>query len=183
MGMFDFIAGAVSILLGISAAHLLGAMRDVVAPRRRDWLVVAWYAYLGYLHLLTWWSLFATHAVMSWNLLSFSLVMAVPGFLYLATSTFIAASPSSEITWSKGFERIRPWFFVFYGLFILASAVRETILLDRPLLSKANMMDSISILNSVVGASVSKRQVQIFVVSLEIGLAIIVSAARFYGHR
>ena len=68
MELFNYISVPVSIILGISATHLLSGLRDVIAPHRRDWLVVCWYAYLGYLHLLIWWSFFAAHAIPSWNL-------------------------------------------------------------------------------------------------------------------
>lgn len=90
MELFDFISVAVSIVLGISAAHLLSGMRNVVAPARRDWLVVFWCIYLIYLHLLTWWSLFAARHVVAWNLGLFTLAMAVPGLLYLATSSLVS---------------------------------------------------------------------------------------------
>ena len=44
MELFNYISVAVSIILGISATHLLSGLRDVIAPHRRDWLVVCWYA-------------------------------------------------------------------------------------------------------------------------------------------
>ena len=84
MELFNHISVAVSIILSISAAHLLSGLRDVIAPQRRDWLVTCWYAYLGYLHLLVWWSLFAVHNIANWNLGTFAITMAVPGSLYLA---------------------------------------------------------------------------------------------------
>jgi hypothetical protein len=38
--LFNYLSVAVSIILAISATHLLSGLRDVIAPERRDWLVV-----------------------------------------------------------------------------------------------------------------------------------------------
>ena len=131
--LFNYVSVAVSIILAISATHLLSALRDVIAPQRRDWLVVCWYAYLAYLHLLMWWSLFATHNVSRWNLGSFSIVMAYPAFLYLTVYTLLPESPGAVLSWKEHFQKIRRWFYLFYGLFIAASGAREIFLLGQPL--------------------------------------------------
>jgi hypothetical protein len=183
MELFDFISVAVSIVLGISAAHLLSGLRDVVSPARRDWLVVSWYAYLMYLHLLTWWSLFAARHVLTWNLGFFTLAMAVPGFLYLATSTLLSEAPSAVSSWREHFQKVRPWFFVFYALFIATAGLRETLLLARPLLGITSGADMISIVNATAGAIWSSRKVQIAVITIEVVVALLVSAERFYGAR
>lgn len=184
MELFDYVAAAISIVLGISIAHLLTGLRDVLAPGRRDWLVVGWYAYLAYLHLLTWWSLFAAHNAPTWNLGTFALAMAVPGFLYLALHTLISDDPAAVGSWREHFERVRPWFFVFFALFIGTSAARETLLLSRPLLGIASGVDLLSVLNAAVGAVWANRRVQVAVLCLELVLALFfVSAERFYGTR
>jgi hypothetical protein len=126
---FNYISVAVSIVLAISVTHLLTGLRDVVAPGRRDWLVVCWFGYLRYLHLLTWWSLFATHQVVTWSLGTFAIAMAVPGFLYLALYTLIPEDPAAVHSWREHFENVRRWFFTFYALVIAASALRESVLL------------------------------------------------------
>jgi hypothetical protein len=181
--LFDFISVAVSIVLGISAAHLLSGLRNVVAPARRDWLVVSWCTYLIYLHLLTWWSLFAARHVVAWNLSLFTLAMAVPGFLYLATASLVSEAPATVRSWREHFNRVRSWFFAFYGLFIAASALRETLLLSRPLLGISSGADTISLLNATIGAIWSNRRVQIAVITIEVSIALLVSAQRFYGAR
>ena len=101
MELFNHISVAVSIILAISVAHLLTGLRDVIAPQRRDWLVTCWYAYLGYLHLLIWWSLFAVHNVANWNLGTFAITMAVPGSLYLALYTLLSDAPAAIRSWHE----------------------------------------------------------------------------------
>jgi hypothetical protein len=78
------------------------------------------------------------------------------------------------------FERARPWFFTFYGLFIAASALRETVLLHRPVISIASALDAISVVNASVGAIVSNRRAQVLIFALEVLLAVLVSAQRYY---
>ena len=182
-GIIHFISVAVSIVLGISAAHLLSGMRNVVAPARRDWLVVSWCTYLKYLHLLTWWSLFAARHVVAWN----------PGPLYpcdgntgvpLSRYLFLVSeAPATVRSWREHFNRVRPWFFAFYGLFIATSALRETRLLSRPLLGISSCADTISLFNATIGAIWSNRRVQIAVITIEVSIALLVSAQRFYAAR
>ena len=183
MELFEFISVAVSIVLGISAAHLLSGLRNVVAPARRDWLVVSWYAYLIYLHLLTWWSLFAARQMVAWNLGLFTLAMAVPGFLYLATYSLVSEAPGTVRSWREHFNTVRPWFFAFYGSFIAAAGLRETLLLGRPLFGISSGADTISLLNATMGAIWSNRRVQIAVITIEVSIALSVSAQRFYAAR
>ena len=144
---------------------------------------IGWYAYLGYLHLLVWWSLFAAHNLANWNLGTFAITMAVPGSLYLALYTLLSDAPAAIRSWNEHFQKIRRWFFTFYGLFIATSAVRETLLLGRPLLGVASGFDAITILNVTAGAIWRNRRVQIAVLSLELLIAFLVSAQRFYAAR
>src|SRR5262249_44678784 len=141
------------------------------------------YAYLMYLHVLVWWSLFAARHVLFWNLGLFTLTMAVPGFLYLAACSLVSEAPASVGSWRQHFNTVRPWYFAFYGLFIATSAVRETFLLDRPLLGFSSGADVISVLNAPAGAIWSNRKVQIAVITIEVSIALLVSAERFYGAR
>ena len=181
--LFNYISVAVSIILAISATHLLSGLRDVIAPQRRDWLVVCWYAYLGYLHLLIWWSFFAAHNVARWNLGTFTIAMAVPASLYLAVYTLLSEAPAAVDSWKERFQKIRRWFFLFYGLFIVASEVRETFLLGRPLFGVASVFDAITILNVTAAAIWRNRLIQIVVLSLELLIALMVSVQRFYAER
>ncbi len=181
--LFNYISVAVSIILAISATHLLSGLRDVIAPQRRDWLVVCWYAYLGYLHLLIWWSLFAAHNVSRWNFGTFTIAMAVPASLYLAVYALMSEAPAAVHSWKEHFEKVRRWFFLFYGLFIATSAVRETLLLGRPLLGVGSAFDAITILNVTAGAIWRNRRIQVAVLSLELLIALWISAQRFYGER
>ena len=50
-------------------------------------------------------------------------------------------------------------------------------------LSRANGADTISLLNATTGAIWSNRRVQIAVITIEVSLALLVSAKRFYGAR
>ena len=180
MEVFNHISVAVSIILAISAANLLSSLRDVIAPQRRDWLVTCWYAYLGYLHLLIWWSFFAVHNIAKWNLGTFAITMAVPGSLYLALYTLLSDAPAAIRSWNDHFQKIRHWFFFFYGLFIATSAAREILLLGRPLFGVGTGFDALSILNATVGGIWQNRKIQTVVLSIELLIAFVVSVQRFY---
>ena len=57
------------------------------------------------------------------------------------------------------------------------------LLLGRPLLGISNGADTISLLNATTGAIWSNRRVQIAVITIEVSVALLVSAKRFYGAR
>ena len=58
------------------------------------------------------------------------------------------------------------------------------LLLGRPLLGISNGADTISLLNATTGAIwSSNRRVQIAVITIEVSVALLVSAKRFYGAR
>ena len=63
------------------------------------------------------------------------------------------------------------------------SAVREILLLGRPLLGVASGFDVITILNVTAGAIWRNRRIQIAVLLLELLIAFLVSAQRFYAAR
>jgi hypothetical protein len=181
--LFNHISVPVSIILAISVAHLLSGLRDVIAPQRRDWLVTCWYAYLGYLHLLVWWSLFAVHNIANWNLGTFAITMAVPGSLYLALYTLLSDAPAAIRSWNEHFQKIRRWFFFFYGLFIATSAAREILLLGRPLFGVGTGFDALSILNATAGGIWRNRKIQTVVLLIELLIAFVVSVQRFHAVR
>src|SRR5437867_8524382 len=57
------------------------------------------------------------------------------------------------------------------------------LLLGRPLLGISNGADTISLLNATTGAIWSNRRVQIAVITIEVSVALFVSAKHFYGAR
>jgi ATPase subunit of ABC transporter with duplicated ATPase domains len=57
------------------------------------------------------------------------------------------------------------------------------LLLGGPLLGISNGGDTISLLNATTGAIWSNRRVQIAVITIEVSVALLVSAKRFYGAR
>ena len=57
------------------------------------------------------------------------------------------------------------------------------LLLGRPLLGISNGADTISLLNATTAAIWSNRRVQIAVITIEVSVALLVSAKRFYGTR
>ena len=97
--------------------------------------------------------------------------------------SLLSEAPAAVRSWKENFQKIRRWFFTFYGLFIAMSAVREILLLGRPLLGVASGFDVITILNVTAGAIWRNRRVQIAVLSLELLIAFLVSAQRFYAAR
>ena len=59
MSLFEYVTVAVSIVLGLGVAHLLGNARPVLDRGHRYWLHALWVATLLLLHALEWWALWS----------------------------------------------------------------------------------------------------------------------------
>ena len=116
MTLFEFIAVPVSILLSLSAAKLLGAVRHTIRPGARYWVHTAWVAEMLFVHVLTWWSLWSVRDFTSWTLATFALILALPAFLYVASNALVTDSPDAVESWEAHFFEVRR---VFFGAYLV----------------------------------------------------------------
>jgi len=165
MTLFEYIAAAVSIVLSLSAAQLLGATRYVLAPSRRYWVHATWVADILFIHLLAWWSIWSVRDIATWTFASFALIMVVPASLYIASSILVTDSPRDVESWERHFLKVRRGFYGAYAVTVLAAAARRWLLLDGPLVRPD---DAITYGYLLVGAVSANRRVQAAVVLCEL---------------
>ncbi len=132
MTLFEYIVAAVSIVLSLSAAQLLGATRYVLEPSRRYWVHATWVADILFVHLLAWWSIWSVRDVATWTFASFALIMALPASLYIASSMLVTDAPRDVESWERHFLKVRRGFYGAYAVAILAGATRRALLLSGP---------------------------------------------------
>lgn len=132
MTHFEYIAVAVSIILGLSVIQLLSSLDRVLTKPYRYWLHSLWVLMLFWILVQNWWAFWDLKDV-SWNLGYFLLWVTYVSALYL-TVLALTKTNSAEAIWEEVyFSRTRR----FYGLFILVAVLAvllSWIILDASLL-------------------------------------------------
>jgi hypothetical protein len=164
MTLFEYLAVGVAIVLSLSVAQVLAAVRYVVAPDRRYWVHTAWIVEILFGHIVMWWSIWSYRAVEDWNFGMFFLMLLAPGLLYVVSDALVTHAPAGIASWEDHFMKVRRWFFGVYGLLIVAASLRRWLLLDGQLLTP-NDVFAYSYLS--VGAATSNRRVQAVIIVLE----------------
>jgi hypothetical protein len=128
--LFEYLSVAISIVLSLSAAQLLGNLREVLDPARRYWVHALWVVQTLWLHVLYWWSMWAYRDVESWNLLSFAFVLLVPALLFMSSSALVPSYARSVSSWDEHFFAVRRWYFAARSLLVVFAGLRSWLLLD-----------------------------------------------------
>jgi hypothetical protein len=163
MTLFEYISVAFSVVLSLSAAQLLGNIRSVLDPTRRDWVHGLWMVHLLILHVIVWWSGWALRDV-QWNLGTFSLALSVPALLYVAANTLVSSDRSVSLR--EHFLTQRTLFFTARGLLVLASYAMSYLLLDTKLLVPARLTGVFILVICAVGIASANRRVQVTIAIL-----------------
>lgn len=132
MTHFEFIAVAVSIILGLGVIQLLSNLDRVFAQPYRYWLHSAWVFILFWVLLQNWWAFWDLRDV-AWNLGYFSLWVTYVSALYLMVLA-LTKTNSAEVSWEEVyFSRTRRFFGLFGSVGILA-VLLTWVMLDASLL-------------------------------------------------
>jgi len=158
--LFEYLSVAISIVLSLSAAQILGNLRAVFNPARRYWVQILWVAVVLYTHLLLWWGFWAYRGVESWNLVMFSLVLLNPVLLFVSSTTLVVDGSKSDGTWEQYFFNIRRSFFVTIGLVPAGAVLRNWVLLDIPVVSWGHLPELIMTAIYLSGWAFANRRVQ-----------------------
>ena len=164
MTLFEYLSVAVSIVLSLSAAQILVNLQAVFDPARRYWVHVLWVVIALFVHLLVWWGFWAYRVVDSWNLATFSLVLLNPGILFVATSTLVLNTSTLHRSWEQHFFDIRRSFFVTFGMIAPGAVLRDSILLDTPVVAWGHLPDLLVTAFVIVGWRSANRRVQAILV-------------------
>ena len=115
MTIFEFISVMVSIVLGLSLAHMLAGVSQFARNSKRIDAYLPhslWLVNLLLLHFLTWWS-FWDYRETEWNYARFLIIMLEPLLLFLTTSIAIPRKYDADrIDLRDYFHDVRKWFFI-----------------------------------------------------------------------
>ena len=132
MTHFEFIAVAVSIILGLGVIQLLSNLDRVLAHPRRYWLHSAWVFTLFWLLIQNWWAFWDLRNI-AWNLGYFALLVTYVSALYL-TVLALTKTNSAEVGWEEVYFSRTRRFFSLLGFVAVVAVLLTWIMLDVSLL-------------------------------------------------
>ena len=156
MTHFEYIAVAVSIILGLGVIQLLSNLDRVFARSCRYWLHSAWVLMLFWILVQNWWAFWDLKDV-AWNLGYFSLWVTYVSALYL-TVLALTKTNSAEVSWEEVYFSRTRRFFGLFGFVVILAVLLTWIMLDASLLHpyRYAQYTSIAIL-AILFASKRKR--------------------------
>ncbi len=159
MTLFEYLSVAISIVLALSTAQLLGNLREVFDPARRYWVHALWVVQILLTHFIFWWGFWAYREVESWNLGFFGLALLNPVLLFVCSNVLVRGQPSDGVSWEKHFFSARRWFFVARGAIAVVAQLRVWLLLQLPILEPKGIPALVMILICVTGVLSENKRV------------------------
>ena len=126
MGVFEYLAVLISIVVGLGLTHLLVSITRVIHARhsaRVYWVQLVWALNLALWLIAFWWFTFALNTVTEWTygLYVFLIVYAV--LLYLLAALLFPHDPPDDQDYQSHFFTNRRWFFGALAVFALVDVV------------------------------------------------------------
>jgi hypothetical protein len=111
MTLFEYISGAISIVLALAVARTVDGLRSSIEPGRRYWVHATWVILKLMEAPSFWWGMWGYRDASTWNIVSFTLALALPLILYLQVTGLVGRQPELVSDWRRHFNEQRKWFF------------------------------------------------------------------------
>ena len=159
MTLFEYLAIAFSLVLSLAGMRLIAGLPHAAQPGRRYWVHLCLASWQLVVTVLVFW-LFWSFRTLTWNFLTFVLVLASPGLVYLNACTLIPESPSSVESWREYFYSVRRRYFVGVSCWVLATVAISTVAVKMPLLHPSRGLQALLLSVCVAGALSASHRVQ-----------------------
>ena len=133
MTFFEYLSVGYSIVVSLVVVRIMGGLPAALDRERRYWVHVLWLVYVLVRALGFWWIFWSYRTVETWSFFSFSLVLLLPGLLYMMAVTLIPDGSGDVRSWREHYFAVHRRFFVIFALSLLLVATTSVLLLDAPL--------------------------------------------------
>ncbi len=164
MTLFEYLSVAVSLVLALGLAHLLGNLKALFAPERRYSLHVLLAAQLLLLHALFWWVLWSFRDA-EWDFARFLLALAGPAALY-ACATVLIPTGEAPASWRSHYYQSHRWYFGGQALLLVQVCFMIFSLGGPFILAPDRPLWMLLLLNPIVGAVSKSPRVHAGVIAL-----------------
>lgn len=143
MDAFGYLSVLLSIILGLALAQVLQGYRAILLARGRVRLsaaVLIWSGLLLAIVAQAWWASFGLRDRTHWDFLTFAIILAQMGLIYMAAALVLPDVPSgSAIDLAEHWQRHRAPFFGFM-IAMLAASLLKSVALDARLPSNTDLL-------------------------------------------
>ena len=113
MGLFEYLAVLISIVVGLGLAHVLTSVTRVIHARRSAriyWVQLVWALNVSLWMIAFWWFTFALNTVEVWTYGLYLFLIAYAVMLYLLVALLFPHDPPTDQDYEAHFFANRPWF-------------------------------------------------------------------------
>ena len=158
MDVFNYIAAAVSVVIGLGLTYLLDDVSKLVQNRKRIrpyWVHSVWVLITILLHFQMWWGFWRFHEVSMWTFPVFFCYLVVPATLFVvADLLFPEMTPSTEMSLKNYYFDNRQWIFGALAVFLTLAAISSSVIvIDGRWLHPSNAARATGIGLAIVAAS------------------------------
>ena len=174
MTLFEYLAIAFSLVLSLAGMRLIAGLPHAAQPGRRYWVHLCLASWQLVLTVFVFW-LFWTFRSVTWNFLTFVLVLMSPGLIYLNACTLIPESPSSVESWREYFYSVRRRYFLGLSCWVVTTVAISTVVAGYPLLHPSRGIQAVTLSVCVAGALSRSHRVQATIAVSFLALALLLA--------
>ncbi|HYX45199.1 MAG TPA: hypothetical protein VE820_00015, partial [Sphingomicrobium sp.] len=172
-----------SIVLGLALTQVLQGYRALLLAKgrvRHSATVLIWSAILMAIVAQAWWASFGLRDRTHWDFLTFAVILAQMGLIYMAAAVvFPDIGSSGQVDLTDHWDRHRKPFFAFL-LAMLASSLLKSIALDGRLPRTLDLLFPVLLAAiAIIGVLARKARIQLFLACSTAGLLIAYVALLF----
>jgi hypothetical protein len=167
MDAFTYLSVLLSIVLGLALTQVLQGYRAILLARgrvRHSATVLIWSGLLLAIVAQAWWASFGLRDRTRWDFLTFAIILAQMGVIYMVAALIFPDVPASgDIDLEEHFERHRGAFFGFI-LAMLGTSLLKSIALDGRLPRTADLFFHLLLASvAVLGMLIRKARAQLLI--------------------
>lgn len=183
MDAFTYLSVLLSIVLGFALTQILQGYRALLLAKGRvghSPTVLIWSGLLIAIVAQAWWASFGLRDRAHWDFLSFVVILAQMGLIYMAAAVvFPDIPPSGRIDLVDHWHRHRSIFFAFL-IAMLAASLLKSVVIDGHLPSTIDLLFHITLASiAVVGIAVRNMRVQLALACVTVAIFVAYIALLF----
>lgn len=176
MDPFSYLSVLLSIVLGLALTQVLQGYRAVLLAKgrvRHSPTVLIWSGLLIAMVAQAWWASFSLRDRTHWDFLSFAVILAQMGLVYMGAAVVFPDVPATgDVDLAEHWDRHRTAFFAFL-LAMLAASLLKSIALDDRLPRTGDLIFHIVLAGvSIVGIAVRGARVQLLLACVTAALLV-----------
>jgi hypothetical protein len=183
MDAFTYLSVLLSIVLGLALTQILQGYRAILLARgrvRHSATVLIWSGLVIAIVAQAWWASFALRERADWDFITFAIILAQMGLIYMAAALVFPDIPESGgVDLATHWERHRGAFFGFL-LAMLAASLSKSFALDGRLPSATDVLFHLVLaVIAIMGIAARNARVQLALACITVGVIVAYVALLF----